>query len=111
MGFLIANELEMRSAEAFFFFFLATYGCLISKELRVKELKFEENTSVSLRRTTALLRRHQRYIGKVKHAVFHTQKTGRKRVIVSTEENVVASLDLRLGEICKNSANHKYLPL
>ncbi|VVB14136.1 unnamed protein product [Arabis nemorensis] len=42
---------------------------------------------------------HQRYIGKVKHAVFHTQKTGRKRVIVSTEENVVASLDLRLGEI------------
>ncbi|CAN7068570.1 unnamed protein product [Brassica rapa subsp. trilocularis] len=42
---------------------------------------------------------HQRYIGKVKHAVFHTQKTGRKRVIVSTEENVVASLDLRHGEI------------
>ncbi|XP_068648589.1 uncharacterized protein [Aristolochia californica] len=42
---------------------------------------------------------HQQYIGKVKHAVFHTQKTGRKRVIVSTEENVVASLDLRRGEI------------
>ncbi|CAN6839068.1 unnamed protein product [Brassica oleracea] len=42
---------------------------------------------------------HQRYIGKVKHAVFHTQKTGRKRVIVSTEENVVASLDLRHGEM------------
>ncbi|KAL0784267.1 hypothetical protein Bca101_000512 [Brassica carinata] len=42
---------------------------------------------------------HQRFIGKVKHAVFHTQKTGRKRVIVSTEENVVASLDLRLGDI------------
>ncbi|CAN7037612.1 unnamed protein product [Brassica rapa subsp. trilocularis] len=42
---------------------------------------------------------HQRYIGKVKHAVFHTQKAGRKRVIVSTEENVVASLDLRHGEI------------
>jgi len=49
-----------------------------------------------------VLRRHQRYIGKVKHAVFHTQKTGRKRVIVSTEENVVASLDLRHGEICMN---------
>ncbi|KAL6556134.1 hypothetical protein OROGR_005422 [Orobanche gracilis] len=42
---------------------------------------------------------HQEYIGKVKHAVFHTQKIGRKRVLVSTEENVVASLDLRHGEI------------
>ncbi|GAV88692.1 DUF1620 domain-containing protein/PQQ_2 domain-containing protein [Cephalotus follicularis] len=42
---------------------------------------------------------HQKYIGKVKHAVFHTQKTGRKRVVVSTEENVIASLDLRRGEI------------
>ncbi|KAK4396434.1 ER membrane protein complex subunit [Sesamum angolense] len=42
---------------------------------------------------------HQQYIGKVKHAVFHTQKAARKRVIVSTEENVVASLDLRHGEI------------
>lgn len=45
--------------------------------------------------------RHQRYIGKVKDAVFHTQKAGRKRVVVSTEENVIASLDLRRGEICK----------
>jgi hypothetical protein len=45
--------------------------------------------------------RHQKYIGKVKHAVFQTQKTGRKRVLVSTEENVIASLDLRHGEICK----------
>ncbi|KAF5456499.1 hypothetical protein F2P56_025975 [Juglans regia] len=44
---------------------------------------------------------HQRYVGKVKHAVFHTQKTGRKRVAVSTEENVVALLDLRHGEISK----------
>ncbi|WOL17489.1 ER membrane protein complex subunit 1 [Canna indica] len=42
---------------------------------------------------------HQKYIGKVNHAVFHTQKTGRKRVIVSTEENVIASLDLRTGDI------------
>ncbi|KAK9273669.1 hypothetical protein L1049_018479 [Liquidambar formosana] len=42
---------------------------------------------------------HQPYIGKVKHAVFQTQKAGRKRVIVSTEENVIASLDLRRGEI------------
>ncbi|KAL3825828.1 hypothetical protein ACJIZ3_021857 [Penstemon smallii] len=42
---------------------------------------------------------HQKYIGKVKHAVFHTQKAARKRVVVSTEENVVASLDLRHGEI------------
>ncbi|PSS01195.1 ER membrane protein complex subunit 1 like [Actinidia chinensis var. chinensis] len=42
---------------------------------------------------------HQQYIGKVKHAVFHTQKAGRKRVVVFTEENVVASLDLRSGEI------------
>lgn len=41
----------------------------------------------------------QQYIGKVKHAVFHTQKAARKRVVVSTEENVVASLDLRHGEI------------
>lgn len=49
--------------------------------------------------------RHQQYIGKVKHAVFHTQKTGRKRVLVSTEENVIASLDLRHGEICKSKFN------
>ncbi|XP_057957645.1 uncharacterized protein LOC131150740 [Malania oleifera] len=46
-----------------------------------------------------LLDWHQQYIGKVKHAVFNTQKAGRKRVIVSTEENVIASLDLRRGEI------------
>lgn len=50
--------------------------------------------------------RHQQYIGKVKHAVFHTQKTGRKRVLVSTEENVVASLDLRHGEICMANLCH-----
>lgn len=42
---------------------------------------------------------HQKYIGKVKQAVFQTQKAGRKRVVVSTEENVIASLDLRRGEI------------
>ncbi|KAK4798368.1 hypothetical protein SAY86_030694 [Trapa natans] len=42
---------------------------------------------------------HQRYIGKVKHAVFHTQRSGRKRVMVSTEQNVIASLDLRHGDI------------
>jgi hypothetical protein len=42
---------------------------------------------------------HQQYIGKVKQAVFHTQKAGRKRVVVSTEENVIASLDLRRGDI------------
>ncbi|XP_010049094.2 ER membrane protein complex subunit 1 [Eucalyptus grandis] len=42
---------------------------------------------------------HQKYIGKVKHAVFHTQKAGRKRVVVSTEQNVIASLDLRHGDI------------
>ncbi|KAF5726190.1 ER membrane protein complex subunit 1 [Tripterygium wilfordii] len=42
---------------------------------------------------------HQQYIGKTKQAVFHTQNTGRKRVVVSTEENVIASLDLRHGEI------------
>lgn len=46
--------------------------------------------------------RHQQYIGKVKQAVFQTQKAGRKRVIVATEENVVASLDLRRGEICND---------
>lgn len=44
--------------------------------------------------------RHQKYIGKVNHAIFHTQKAGRKRVVVATEENVIASLDLRRGEIC-----------
>ncbi|KAF8035825.1 hypothetical protein BT93_C1754 [Corymbia citriodora subsp. variegata] len=42
---------------------------------------------------------HQKYIGKVKQAVFHTQKAGRKRVVVSTEQNVIASLDLRHGDI------------
>ncbi|XP_009597396.1 uncharacterized protein LOC107826073 [Nicotiana tabacum] len=42
---------------------------------------------------------HQQYIGKVKKAVFQTHKAGRKRVVVSTEENVIAALDLRHGEI------------
>eukprot|EP00252_Welwitschia_mirabilis_P014894 TRINITY_DN32950_c0_g1_i1.p1 TRINITY_DN32950_c0_g1~~TRINITY_DN32950_c0_g1_i1.p1 ORF type:complete len:1002 (+),score=183.50 TRINITY_DN32950_c0_g1_i1:130-3135(+) len=42
---------------------------------------------------------HQQYIGKVKQSVFHTQKSGRKRVVVLTEENVIASLNLRKGEI------------
>ncbi|GAA0163002.1 hypothetical protein LIER_18979 [Lithospermum erythrorhizon] len=42
---------------------------------------------------------HQEYIGKVKHAVFHTHKAARKRVIVSTQQNVVASLDLRHAQI------------
>ncbi|MBA0694085.1 hypothetical protein Goari_004415 [Gossypium aridum] len=42
---------------------------------------------------------HQQYIGKVKQAVFSSQRAGRKRVVVSTEENVIASLDLRHGEI------------
>ncbi|KAJ8450475.1 hypothetical protein Cgig2_002160 [Carnegiea gigantea] len=42
---------------------------------------------------------HKQYLGKVKQAVFHTQKAGRKRLIVATEENVLASLDLRRGEI------------
>ncbi|KAJ9168317.1 hypothetical protein P3X46_019860 [Hevea brasiliensis] len=42
---------------------------------------------------------HQQYVGKVRDAVFHTQKTGRKRVVVSTEKNVIASLDLRHVEI------------
>lgn len=45
--------------------------------------------------------RHQQYIGKVKKAVFQTQKAGRKRVVVSTEENAIAALDLRHGEICE----------
>ncbi|XP_021745493.1 ER membrane protein complex subunit 1-like [Chenopodium quinoa] len=42
---------------------------------------------------------HQQYLGKVKQAVFHTPKAGRKRLVVSTEESVIASLDLRRGEI------------
>ncbi|XP_023538600.1 ER membrane protein complex subunit 1 isoform X1 [Cucurbita pepo subsp. pepo] len=41
----------------------------------------------------------QQYLGKAKHALFHSSKSGRKRVVVSTEENVIASLDLRHGEI------------
>ncbi|XP_062231040.1 uncharacterized protein LOC133928637 [Phragmites australis] len=42
---------------------------------------------------------HQTYIGKVKEAVYHSQKSGRRRVVVLTEENVIASLDLRSGDI------------
>lgn len=42
---------------------------------------------------------HQQYIGKVKHATFQTQGAGRKRVVVATEQNVLASLNLRKGEI------------
>ncbi|KAG6553490.1 hypothetical protein Mapa_004402 [Marchantia paleacea] len=42
---------------------------------------------------------HQQYIGKVKHAVFQTQGSGRKRVIVGTEEDAIASLNLRTGEV------------
>ncbi|GFS44909.1 catalytics [Actinidia rufa] len=43
--------------------------------------------------------RHQQYIGKVRYTVFHTEKAGRKCVVVSTEENVIASLDLCSGKI------------
>ncbi|OWM86613.1 hypothetical protein CDL15_Pgr015648 [Punica granatum] len=48
---------------------------------------------------------HQKYIGKVKHAVFHTQRSGRKRVVVSTEENTNSKVDkdntiLAFGEGC-----------
>ncbi|RLN30089.1 ER membrane protein complex subunit 1 [Panicum miliaceum] len=42
---------------------------------------------------------HQKYIGKVKKAVYHSQKSGRRRVVVLTEENVISSLDLRSGDI------------
>ncbi|AQK84766.1 hypothetical protein ZEAMMB73_Zm00001d037772 [Zea mays] len=42
---------------------------------------------------------HQKYIGKVKQAVYHSQKSGRRRVVVLTEENVISSLDLRSGDI------------
>ncbi|CAM6116723.1 unnamed protein product [Calypogeia fissa] len=42
---------------------------------------------------------HQEYIGKVTHAVFQTHGGGRKRVIVATEQNSIASLNLRTGEI------------
>ncbi|MCO5605408.1 hypothetical protein L7F22_059592 [Adiantum nelumboides] len=42
---------------------------------------------------------HQQYIGKVKYAAFQTQSAGRKRVVVATEQNVIASLNLRSGEI------------
>ncbi|KAF2304456.1 hypothetical protein GH714_031663 [Hevea brasiliensis] len=48
---------------------------------------------------------HQQYVGKVRDAVFHTQKTGRKRVVVSTEENVIASLDLRRRDLHVLGAN------
>jgi hypothetical protein len=37
----------------------------------------------------------------VKHVVFHAQKSGRRRVVVSTEENAISSLDLRTGDICQ----------
>ena len=54
--------------------------------------------------------RHQQYIGTVKHAVFHSQKSGRKRVIVATEENVVASLNLCRCEICMFISKLDLLP-
>ncbi|KAK9102760.1 hypothetical protein Sjap_020014 [Stephania japonica] len=61
---------------------------------------FAPNPTVALYEDqVGLMDWHHKYIGKVKHAVFHTQKAGRKRVVVSTEENVVASLDLRRGDI------------
>lgn len=50
--------------------------------------------------TVMLVCRHQQYIGRVKHAVFQTQGTGRKRVVVATEQNAIASLNLRTGDIC-----------
>ncbi|KAK9142696.1 hypothetical protein Syun_012096 [Stephania yunnanensis] len=61
---------------------------------------FAPNPTVALYEDqVGLMDWHHKYIGKVKHAVFHTQKAGRKRVVVSTEENVIASLDLRRGDI------------
>ncbi|KAJ4958934.1 hypothetical protein NE237_026045 [Protea cynaroides] len=61
---------------------------------------FSVNTSSCLYEDqVGLMDWHQQYIGKVKHAIFHTQIAGRKRVVVSTEENAIASLDLRRGDI------------
>jgi hypothetical protein len=51
--------------------------------------------------------RHQQYIGRVKHAVFQTQGAGRKRVVVATEYNAIASLNLRTGEICMSFCHPK----
>ncbi|TVU16923.1 hypothetical protein EJB05_32927 [Eragrostis curvula] len=54
---------------------------------------------------------HQKYIGKVKQAVYHSQKSGRRRVVVLTEENVLASLDLRSGDILWRHVIDKNDPL
>ncbi|MCO5610303.1 hypothetical protein L7F22_064539 [Adiantum nelumboides] len=42
---------------------------------------------------------YQKYIGRVKHAVFHTSANGKKLLLVATEQNVLASLNIRNGQI------------
>ncbi|KAI4376953.1 hypothetical protein MLD38_014654 [Melastoma candidum] len=61
---------------------------------------------------------HQRYIGKVKHAVFHTQKTGEERVVDSTggERPLLPSISARrqmtggMFSVPNDAARHVILP-
>ncbi|KAH7302061.1 hypothetical protein KP509_23G054700 [Ceratopteris richardii] len=42
---------------------------------------------------------HHKYVGRVKHAAYHTFPMGRKILLVATEKNILASLDIRNGRI------------
>ena len=63
-------------------------------------MKISVNEHAYLVLHVVMLSRYQRYIGRVKNAVFHSSIKGKKLVIVATEQNVVASLNIHNGEIC-----------
>jgi len=42
---------------------------------------------------------YQQFVGEVKSAVFSKEGGGKKRVVVITEENVIASINLRQGDL------------
>uniref|UniRef100_A0A3B3SK63 EMC1 first beta-propeller domain-containing protein n=1 Tax=Paramormyrops kingsleyae TaxID=1676925 RepID=A0A3B3SK63_9TELE len=47
----------------------------------------------------------QQYIGKVRFAYFDTQSQASKKLLLATEQNVVASLNSRTGDLCKSTIN------
>lgn len=52
-----------------------------------------------------LIHRRQQYIGKVRFAYFDTQSQASKKLLLATEQNVVASLNSRTGDLCKSTIN------
>jgi hypothetical protein len=52
--------------------------------------------------SASVLCRHQQFVGRVKSAVF-SSGTQKKRVYVATEQNALAALNLRTGQLGENT--------